>query len=162
MPLRGIGEVGPDDDLAALLVAAATSNGCPLQDGDIVVVSSKVVAKAEGRSAPAADREALLDEQTLRVVAERVTARGLTQIVRTTGGLVMAAAGIDASNVPAGTVLALPADPDASARALRTALVDRPGGPRRGGGQRHHGSGLAAGAGRRRHRHRRPAGGSRT
>ncbi len=125
--LGGIGEVVSGDDLAQLLVEAVEHAGRRLQDGDIVVVSSKVVAKAEGRLSAAEDRERLLDEQTVRVVAERVTPRGRTQIVRTTGGLVMAAAGIDASNVPADTVLALPADPDASARRLRHRLADLTG-----------------------------------
>jgi coenzyme F420-0:L-glutamate ligase / coenzyme F420-1:gamma-L-glutamate ligase len=104
--------VEADDDLAALLGAAAD-----LEDGDIVVVTSKVVSKAEGRVVTGARAEALAAE-TDRTVA----VRGATAIVRTHLGLVMAAAGIDASNTRADTVVLLPRDPDASARRLREDL----------------------------------------
>lgn len=83
-------------------------------DGDLVVVTSKAVAKAEGR-AVAADRERVIEAETVRVVA---TTRG-TRIVRNRLGLTLAAAGVDASNVRTGLVVALPLDPDGSARALR-------------------------------------------
>ncbi len=112
LPLIGIGEVRPGDDLAGSLADAAR-----LLDGDILVVTSKVVSKAEGRVARG-DRAAVLAAETQRVVATR----GGTSIVRTHHGLVMAAAGIDASNTEAGTVVLLPVDPDASARALRERL----------------------------------------
>jgi coenzyme F420-0:L-glutamate ligase/coenzyme F420-1:gamma-L-glutamate ligase len=107
-------EVRPGDDLAKLI--AATGPG--LADGDVLLVTSKIVSKAEGRIVGATDREAAIDAETVRVVARRGTLR----IVENRQGLVMAAAGVDASNTPAGTVLLLPEDADASARAIRDGL----------------------------------------
>ncbi len=115
----GIGEVLPGDDLVTLIAAALTSPGAtPVKDGDVVVVTSKIVSKAEGRVVAADSREAAIDAETVRLVA----ARGTLRIVENRQGLVMAAAGVDASNTPDGTVLLLPEDPDDSARALRTGL----------------------------------------
>ncbi|WP_392753399.1 coenzyme F420-0:L-glutamate ligase [Streptomyces sp. LN590] len=114
--LPGMPEVRAGDDLAKLI--AATEPG--LVDGDILLVTSKIVSKAEGRIVEAADREAAIDAETVRVVARRGTLR----IVENRQGLVMAAAGVDASNTPAGTVLLLPEDPDASARTIRDGLRD--------------------------------------
>ncbi|AGS69972.1 coenzyme F420-0:L-glutamate ligase [Streptomyces collinus] len=114
--LSGIPEVQPGDDLAKLIAAA----GPGLADGDVLLVTSKIVSKAEGRIVRADDREAAIDAETVRVVARRGTLR----IVENRQGLVMAAAGVDASNTPAGTVLLLPEDPDASARAIREGLRD--------------------------------------
>ncbi|MFH9423853.1 coenzyme F420-0:L-glutamate ligase [Streptomyces sp. NPDC017529] len=117
--LPGIPEVRAGDDLAKAIAAAATAGGLPgLADGDVLLVTSKIVSKAEGRIVEATDREAAIDRETVRVVARRGTLR----IVENRQGLVMAAAGVDASNTPAGTVLLLPEDPDASARALRDGL----------------------------------------
>ncbi|PNE42599.1 MULTISPECIES: coenzyme F420-0:L-glutamate ligase [Streptomyces] len=117
--LPGIPEVRPGDDLVKLIAAAATADGAPqLADGDVVLVTSKIVSKAEGRIVEAADREAAIDTEMVRVVARRGTLR----IVEDHRGLVMAAAGVDASNTPSGTILLLPEDPDASARALRAGL----------------------------------------
>lgn len=112
----GLPEVRPGDDLAKLIAAA----GPGLADGDVLLVTSKIVSKAEGRIVEAADREAAIDAETVRVVARR----GALRIVENRQGLVMAAAGVDASNTPAGTVLLLPEDPDASARAIRDGLRD--------------------------------------
>ncbi|MEU6773438.1 coenzyme F420-0:L-glutamate ligase [Streptomyces sp. NPDC046759] len=112
--LSGIPEVQPGDDLAKLIAAAEPG----LADGDVLLVTSKIVSKAEGRVVRAADREAAIDTETVRVVARR----GALRIVENRQGLVMAAAGVDASNTPAGTVLLLPEDPDASARAIRAGL----------------------------------------
>jgi len=128
----GIGEVNRGDDLAGLIVEALLAQDADLLDGDLVVVASKVVSKAEGRTvasaAGAADqREAAVGAQTVRVVAERTTPRGTTRIVQSRSGPVLAAAGVDASNVAPGTVLLLPADPDASARALRQGLYEYTG-----------------------------------
>lgn len=114
--LPGMPEVRAGDDLAKLI--AATEPG--LADGDVLLVTSKIVSKAEGRIVEATDREAAIDAETVRVVARRGTLR----IVENRQGLVMAAAGVDASNTPAGTVLLLPEDPDASARAIREGLRD--------------------------------------
>jgi coenzyme F420-0:L-glutamate ligase/coenzyme F420-1:gamma-L-glutamate ligase len=122
----GLGEVRPGDDLAALvgdlLAADAARSGDALAEGDVVVVTSKIVSKAEGRVVAAADREQAITDETVRVVAtrERPGAPPL-RIVENRLGLVMAAAGVDASNTPEGTVLLLPLDPDATARALRAA-----------------------------------------
>ncbi|MEU5158958.1 coenzyme F420-0:L-glutamate ligase [Streptomyces sp. NPDC020875] len=110
----GVPEVAPGDDIAALIAAAEPE----LRDGDILLVTSKIVSKAEGRILAAADREAAIDAETVRVVARR----GPLRIVENRQGLVMAAAGVDASNTPAGTVLLLPEDPDASARGIRAGL----------------------------------------
>ncbi|GKQ33762.1 coenzyme F420-0:L-glutamate ligase [Streptomyces sp. A012304] len=112
----GLPEVRPGDDLAKLIAAAEPG----LADGDVLLVTSKIVSKAEGRVVRADDREAAIDAETVRVVARRGTLR----IVENRQGLVMAAAGVDASNTPAGTVLLLPEDPDASARAIRDGLRD--------------------------------------
>ena len=112
----GIPEVRAGDDLAKLIAGAAPD----LVDGDVLLVTSKIVSKAEGRIVEAADREAAIDAETVRVVARRGTLR----IVENRQGLIMAAAGVDASNTPAGTVLLLPEDPDASARAIRDGLRD--------------------------------------
>jgi coenzyme F420-0:L-glutamate ligase / coenzyme F420-1:gamma-L-glutamate ligase len=117
LPVDGIGEVGAGADLTVLLTDAVG-----LEDGDIVVVTSKVVSKAEGRVRTGSREEALADE-TDRTVA----VRGRTAIVRNRLGLVMAAAGIDASNTAPDTVVLLPEDPDASARRLREALRRRTG-----------------------------------
>ncbi|MGV9557512.1 coenzyme F420-0:L-glutamate ligase [Streptomyces sp. NPDC003401] len=112
----GLPEVRAGDDLAKLIAAAEPG----LVDGDVVLVTSKIVSKAEGRVVRADDREAAIDAETVRVVARR----GALRIVENRQGLVMAAAGVDASNTPAGTVLLLPEDPDASARAIRDGLRD--------------------------------------
>ncbi|WP_093778266.1 coenzyme F420-0:L-glutamate ligase [Streptomyces sp. yr375] len=112
----GLPEVRGGDDLAKLIAAAEPG----LVDGDVLLVTSKIVSKAEGRVVRAADREAAIDAETIRVVARRGTLR----IVENRQGLVMAAAGVDASNTPSGTVLLLPEDPDASARAIRDGLRD--------------------------------------
>jgi coenzyme F420-0:L-glutamate ligase/coenzyme F420-1:gamma-L-glutamate ligase len=117
-PVLGIPEITEGADLAGLIAEAATG----LADGDIVVVTSKIVSKAEGRVIRAG-REQAIDAESVRVVARR----GETRIVETRHGLVLAAAGVDASNTPPGTVVLLPEDPDGSARRLRKALRDRLG-----------------------------------
>ncbi len=123
VPVRGRPEFTAGDDLAGAVAAAAPW----LADGDVVVVTSKVVSKVEGQVVPVppgADREAVrqraIDEETVRVVARR----GPLKIVETRHGWVVAAAGIDASNVPGDSLVLLPADADASARGLRTRLRD--------------------------------------
>ncbi len=126
-PVTGIGDVRPGDDLPALITGAAPW----LEDGDVLVVTSKIVSKSEGRlvAVPAdgperaAARARVLAGEAVRTVARR----GNTQIVQTRHGFVMAAAGIDASNVDREHLVLLPLDSDASARALRAALRDRYG-----------------------------------
>ncbi|MFE6845767.1 coenzyme F420-0:L-glutamate ligase [Streptomyces sp. NPDC057686] len=112
--VAGIPEVRPGDDLARLIAAA----GPGLQDGDVLLVTSKIVSKAEGRIVRADSREDAIDAETVRVVARR----GPLRIVENRQGLVMAAAGVDASNTEPGTVLLLPEDPDASAAVIRAGL----------------------------------------
>jgi coenzyme F420-0:L-glutamate ligase/coenzyme F420-1:gamma-L-glutamate ligase len=125
-PVAGLPEFAPGDDLAAAIASAAPW----LADGDVVVVTSKVVSKVEGnlvRVGPGADREAArqraVDDQTVRVVARR----GPLKIVQTRHGWVVAAAGIDASNVAADALVLLPEDSDASARRLRARLRELAG-----------------------------------
>src|SRR5438445_3295566 len=109
--LSGLPEVEPGADLAALVAASAQGENA-LADGDILIVTSKIVSKAENRIVAAADRDAAIDAETVRLVARR----GPLRIVENRQGLVMAAAGVDASNTARGTVLLLPEDPDRSAR----------------------------------------------
>jgi coenzyme F420-0:L-glutamate ligase/coenzyme F420-1:gamma-L-glutamate ligase len=115
----GIGEIAPGDDLARIIGDALDGQ---LVDGDILAVTSKIISKAEGRIVRAADREQAITDETVRVVASRVHPGGVTRIVENRLGIVAAAAGVDASNTPEGTVLLLPVDPDASAARLRGAL----------------------------------------
>jgi len=119
--VQGLPEVRPGDDVAALLAAAVD-----LQDGDVLVVTSKLLSKAEGRLVPVppgADREVVrlqaVADETVRVVAQR----GTTTIAQNRNGLVLAAAGVDASNVRGDEIALLPVDPDASARTLRDSLL---------------------------------------
>jgi coenzyme F420-0:L-glutamate ligase/coenzyme F420-1:gamma-L-glutamate ligase len=112
--LDGIGEVKAGADLAELIAAAEPG----LADGDVLLVTSKIVSKAEDRLVRAEDREAAIDAEMVRLVARR----GPTRIVETRHGFVMAAAGVDASNTAPGTVLLLPEDADASARRIRSGL----------------------------------------
>lgn len=123
LPVRGLPEFRPGDDLAGTLAAAAPW----IADGDVVVVTSKVFSKVEGRLVAApTDPEArdklrreLVDAETERVLARR----GKTLIVAGKLGIVQAAAGIDGSNVRRDELALLPADPDASAARLRADLA---------------------------------------
>lgn len=122
LPVTGLPEFRPGDDLAAAIAAAAPW----LRDGDVVVITSKAVSKCEGRivAAPAdpderdALRRRLIDGEAVRVLARR----GRTLITENKQGLVQAAAGVDGSNVGATELALLPVDPDASAARLRTEL----------------------------------------
>src|SRR5882757_10650823 len=121
-PLTGLPEFRPGDDLAAAIASAAPD----LADGDVLVVTSKVISKVEGRLVPApadpqerdAFRRELVAEETERVLARK----GRTLIVANKIGLVQAAAGVDASNVAADELALLPVDPDSSAARLRNRL----------------------------------------
>ncbi len=114
----GLPEITADADLAKLIADATP----PLLDGDILVVTSKIISKVEGRVI-AADRDEAIAAETVRVVARR----GPTTIAQTAHGLVLAAAGVDRSNTAPGTVVLLPVDPDASARRLRAAVGELTG-----------------------------------
>lgn len=127
LPVTGLGEFRPGDDLAGALAQAAPW----LADGDIVVVTSKVVSKCEGRIVPAPhDPEArdALRRQLVEAEAVRVLARkGRTWITENRLGLVQAAAGVDGSNVGACELALLPVDPDGSAATLRARLAEQLG-----------------------------------
>jgi len=116
--VAGLPEITAGADLGALIIDAAPD----LRDGDILVVTSKVVSKAEGR-VTTGSREQAIAAETVRVVARR----GATTIAQTRHGLVLAAAGVDESNTAPGSVVLLPADPDESARRLRKAVAGRTG-----------------------------------
>ncbi|MEP7178484.1 MAG: coenzyme F420-0:L-glutamate ligase, partial [Pseudonocardiales bacterium] len=128
LPVLGLGELRQGDDLAALIAEHAP----PLQDGDVLIVTSKVVSKTEGRmvildtadpDAREAARQQAIEVETVRVVAARDDLR----IVETRHGLVLAAAGVDASNVSRNELALLPLDPDFSAHLLREGIRDRLG-----------------------------------
>src|SRR5665647_3399545 len=122
-PLLGFPEVRRGDDLVELVLKALQDNRIELADGDILVVSSKIASKAMGLSAPLAERDDMVVSQTVRVVAERITPLGITSIVETVAGPVMAAAGVDASNTADDSiVLVLPDDPDAVAAGIRVGV----------------------------------------
>jgi coenzyme F420-0:L-glutamate ligase/coenzyme F420-1:gamma-L-glutamate ligase len=119
--VAGIPEIVAGDDLATVIGDALP----PLEDGDILAVTSKIVSKAEGRFVAATHREDAITAETVRIVATREHPGGVTRIVENKLGMVLAAAGVDSSNTPEGFVLVLPEDPDASARALAEALRAR-------------------------------------
>jgi coenzyme F420-0:L-glutamate ligase/coenzyme F420-1:gamma-L-glutamate ligase len=138
--LRGVPEVAAGDDLATLIVDAAPE---PLRDGDVLAVAHKVVSKAEGRVRQLAGVEPgtrarelaaahAKDPRQVQVVldesAELLRAERGVLICRTRHGFVCANAGVDTSNAAAADeVVLLPADPDASARALRSRLRELTG-----------------------------------
>ncbi|OBF27958.1 coenzyme F420-0:L-glutamate ligase [Mycobacterium sp. ACS4331] len=127
LPVSDLPDFRPGDDLAGAIAASASW----LRDGDIVVVTSKVVSKCEGRIVPAptdpderdALRRRLIDAEAVRVLARK----GRTLITENAYGLVQAAAGVDGSNIGSDELALLPVDPDASAARLRTALSERLG-----------------------------------
>ena len=121
IPLTGIPEVQPDDDLARL-VGDAVERAGGLEDGDVLVVAQKAVSKAEGRVEETDDVLEVILRET-RVVRRR---RGDLVIAETEHGFVCASAGVDRSNAPdEGWVVLLPRDPDASAGRIREALAAR-------------------------------------
>jgi coenzyme F420-0:L-glutamate ligase/coenzyme F420-1:gamma-L-glutamate ligase len=138
VPLEGLPEIRPGDPLGELIAAAAPSAGPPPGDGDVLVVSQKVVSKAEGRVrelasvepgdrarelGEALDKDPRLVELVLAESRRIVRAERGILIAETNGGWICANAGIDASNVPdSGTVTLLPLDGDASARRIRAEL----------------------------------------
>ena len=136
-PLEGLPDVEMGADLAELVAGAYT-----LEDGDVVVIAQKIVSKAEGRVVrleelePSAEAQRLAGpdedarhvEAILRESVRVVRARGPLVIAETRHGFVCASAGVDASNAPEpGTLVLLPLDSDASARALRTRLQELTG-----------------------------------
>jgi len=138
----GLPEVARGADLGALIHQAADGQGTPLEAGDIVVVTQKIVSKAEGRTVNLADvepgpeavrlaaeteKDPRLVELILRESRRIVRRAGPVLITETRHGFVCANAGIDASNVGQGVVALLPEDPDASAATIRAGLRERTG-----------------------------------
>ncbi|GAA4860129.1 coenzyme F420-0:L-glutamate ligase [Saccharopolyspora rosea] len=125
--VTGLPEFGPGDDLAAAVAAAAPW----LSDGDVVVITSKVVSKVEGRmlSTPTdpEERDRLRREAVLAEATDVLARRDRFLITRNRLGVVQAASGVDASNVARDQIALLPEDPDASARRLRDGLAERLG-----------------------------------
>lgn len=127
----GIGEVRPGDDVAVLIAAALTDAGQALRHGDVVVITSKIISKAEGNlvTIPAevshdeelfkAFKRELVEASARRVVA---SAEGV-RITENHLGIIQAASGIDGSNMSAGELAVLPDDPDASAQRIMAALL---------------------------------------
>ena len=128
LPIEGVPEIRPGDEVAELLADAASSQDTPLVDGDCVVVTQKIVSKAEGRLVeldpddPDARRR-LIEGESTRILRRR----GELFISETPHGFVCANAGIDLSNTPEGVAALLPVDADRSARHLRDALRARRG-----------------------------------
>jgi coenzyme F420-0:L-glutamate ligase/coenzyme F420-1:gamma-L-glutamate ligase len=121
IPIEGIPEVGPGDDLPTIIAAGFASSGVVARDRDIVVVTHKIVSKAEGRVEPApseADYRALVEREARAVVRRR----GDLVIAQTDHGFICANAGVDRSNVPGGDAVLLPIDPDRSAHRIRVRL----------------------------------------
>ena len=118
LPIEGVPEVTEGDDVAALIVAA--SNGAhPIQEKDVVVVTQKVVSKAEGRLIPENDRRRAAVAESARILRRS----GEMVISETRHGFVCANAGVDASNTEPGVVALLPLDPDLSARRIRARIA---------------------------------------
>ncbi len=116
--IAGLGEVRPGDDLAALIAGAVD-----LRDRDVVVVTQKVVSKAEGQLVTVAHgdtegRRRLVESESVRILRRR----GELVIAETPHGFVCANAGVDFSNVPEGQAALLPRDPDRSARRIRAGI----------------------------------------
>ncbi len=126
VPIEGIGEIRPGDELAVLIADAARAQGTPLNDADCLVVTQKIVSKAEDRLVPLDPddldaRRALVESESVRVVRRR----GDLIISETRHGFVCANAGIDLSNVERGWAALLPVDSDRSAKHVRDALRAR-------------------------------------
>jgi len=128
LPLPGMPEVRPGDDLGDLLCRAIDASGVALVDGDVLVVTQKIVSKAEGRLVPVdpddpAAKAALVEAEAVRVIRRR----GDLVITETRQGFVCANSGVDLSNVEEGWAALLPVDADRSARAIRAAVGHRYG-----------------------------------
>jgi coenzyme F420-0:L-glutamate ligase/coenzyme F420-1:gamma-L-glutamate ligase len=126
IPIRGIPEIEAGDEIATLVAEAATAQQTPLADGDCLVVTQKIVSKAEDRLVPldpddAAARRALVESESVRILRRR----GDLIISETRHGFVCANAGVDLSNIAEGQAALLPLDSDRSARHVRDALRAR-------------------------------------
>ncbi len=126
VPIEGIGEIRPGDEIADLVLDASRLQGTPIEDRDCLVVTQKIVSKAEGRLVDLdpddiAARHRLVESESVRIVRRR----GDLVISETRHGFVCANAGIDLSNVDAGQAALLPVDPDRSAKHIRDAVRAR-------------------------------------
>jgi coenzyme F420-0:L-glutamate ligase/coenzyme F420-1:gamma-L-glutamate ligase len=127
-PITGVGEVRPGDDLTRILAEALTGIGLTLRGGDVVVVTHKVVSKAEGAVvALDGDEESAYRALVERQAVEVLRRRGDLVIAKTRHGFVCANAGVDRSNTEPGTAVLLPQDPDRSAHRLRMGLLRETG-----------------------------------
>jgi coenzyme F420-0:L-glutamate ligase / coenzyme F420-1:gamma-L-glutamate ligase len=131
-PVTGLGEVRPGDDLcdllAGALLAGSRGEAMPaggLREGDVLVVTQKIVSKAEGRVVAIGDdpdeKRRLVESEAVRIVRRR----GDLVITETRHGFICANSGVDLSNVELGTAALLPIDPDRSARRIREGLLHR-------------------------------------
>jgi coenzyme F420-0:L-glutamate ligase/coenzyme F420-1:gamma-L-glutamate ligase len=143
IPIRGIGEVRPGDDLAGLILDAVAAGGKAIKPGDVLVVTQKVVSKAEGRLvdpetvepsafakqiAATARKDAHFQEVVLRESRRIVKMTNGVLITETHHGLICANSGVDESNVAGGRVVCLlPEDSDRSAAGLRATIAERAG-----------------------------------
>lgn len=142
IPVHGLGEVQPGDDLAQIILSALQQQHCALVSGDILVVTQKIVSKAEGRLvrlsevapselavsiASRCDKDARVVELVLRESVRIVRLERGVLIAETRHAFVCANAGVDASNVAADIVALLPLDPDASAESLRRTIAAETG-----------------------------------
>jgi coenzyme F420-0:L-glutamate ligase / coenzyme F420-1:gamma-L-glutamate ligase len=128
VPITGIGPVREGDEIAELIIDAAVAQGTPLEDRDCLVVTQKIVSKAEGRIVPldpddVEARHRLVDAESVRIVRRR----GDLIISETRHGFICANAGVDLSNVESGSAALLPVDGDRSATHIRDALRARCG-----------------------------------
>ena len=121
----GLPEVVATTDLAGAILGAMDLAGLDLRDGDIVVVTSKIISKSLGLHLDPTDRAASVLAEATSVVAERRTPESVTRVVAARSGPVLAGAGIDASNASDDRLLLLPGDPDAAAADLHRQLADR-------------------------------------
>jgi coenzyme F420-0:L-glutamate ligase/coenzyme F420-1:gamma-L-glutamate ligase len=121
IPIRGIGEIEPGDDVAGMLLDALGTTGLGLEDRDVVVVTHKIVSKAEGRLAPI-DDEAAYRRLVLEEAGAIIRRRGDLVIAQTRHGFICANAGVDRSNVPGHQAVLLPERPDRSAHLIRSKL----------------------------------------
>ena len=122
IPVEGIGEARPGDDVADLLVQGLEASGVSLVEGDVMVVTHKLVSKAEGRLVEIGDDPQAHRDLILEQAAAVLRRRDLLVITETSHGFVCANAGVDRSNVAPGLAVLLPVDPDRSARRIRTRL----------------------------------------
>lgn len=121
-PVSGLPEISPGDDLASLLADAIAAAGLGPHPGDVIVVTHKVVSKAEGSVVPCPDEaayRAVVEQEAIQILRRR----GDLVIAKTRHGFVCANAGVDRSNAAEGTAVLLPRDPDRAAHRIRTLLA---------------------------------------